>query len=225
MLETKCQENARAIAQQIKKSGGGSGSEVTVTQVLASGTKIATIKVDDDSTDIYCETVPATYDADDIVYDNTTSGLTATDAQAAIDEVVQAIPADAADLSYDNTTSGLTATNVQDAIDEVAQGGGGGGGSWTLVDTVTGTTAINIPATAKEILVKGILPSGKVMTSYLPVDVLSSTSEIYINGGSIHATSFFYMGFNVSTTTVSLQTAIDDSAGVTNTSTVKLYAR
>ena len=89
MLETKCQENARAIAQQMKKSGGGSGSDVTVTQVLASGTKIATIKVDDDSTDLYCETVPATYDADDIAYDNTTSGLTATNVQAAIDEVAQ----------------------------------------------------------------------------------------------------------------------------------------
>lgn len=222
MLETKCQENARAIAQQIR-SGGGSGSDVTVTQVLASGTKIATITVDEESTDLYCETVPATYDADDVNYDNTTSGLTATDVQAAIDEVVQAIPADAGDLSYDNTTSGLTATNVQDAIDEVAQGSGGS--SWTLVDTVTGTTTIAIPATAKEIVVKGILPSGKVMTTYLPVDVLSSTSEVYINGGSIHATSFFYMGFNISTASVSLQTAIDDSTGVTNTSTVKLFAR
>lgn len=88
-LETKCQENARAIAQQMKNSGGGSGSEVTVTQVLASGTKIATIKVDDASTDLYCETVPATPEADDIVYDNTDSGLTATNVQDAIDEIAQ----------------------------------------------------------------------------------------------------------------------------------------
>lgn len=56
MLETKCQENARAIAQQIKS--GGSGSDVTVTQVLSSGTKIATIAVGDVSTDLYCETMP-----------------------------------------------------------------------------------------------------------------------------------------------------------------------
>lgn len=56
MLETKCQENARAIAQQMKN--GGSGSDVTVTQVLSSGTKIATITVGDTSTDLYCETVP-----------------------------------------------------------------------------------------------------------------------------------------------------------------------
>ena len=57
--------------------------------------------------------------ASDIDYDNTTSGLTATKVQAAIDEVYDAIPDDASDVDYDNTTSGLTATNVQTAIDEV----------------------------------------------------------------------------------------------------------
>ena len=55
MLETKCQENARAIAQQIKSS---SDSDVTVTQILTSGTKIGTIAVGDTTTDLYCETVP-----------------------------------------------------------------------------------------------------------------------------------------------------------------------
>lgn len=64
--------------------------------------------------------------AKDVTYDNTTSGLTATDVQAAIDEVAQGGGASSADdVSYDNTTSGLTATNVQDAIDEVAQSSGG----------------------------------------------------------------------------------------------------
>ena len=61
--------------------------------------------------------------ADDVTYDNTTSGLTATDVQAAIDEVNAKIPqggnVDADDVAYDNTSSGLTATNVQNAIDEV----------------------------------------------------------------------------------------------------------
>lgn len=57
--------------------------------------------------------------AQDVTYDNTGSGLTATDVQDAIDEVVADIPANASALSYDNTGSGLTATNVQDAIDEV----------------------------------------------------------------------------------------------------------
>lgn len=56
----------------------------------------------------------ASIDADDVTYDNTSSGLTATNVQDAIDEL-----ASADNISYDNTTSGLTATDVQDAIDEV----------------------------------------------------------------------------------------------------------
>lgn len=63
--------------------------------------------------------------AQDVTYDNTGSGLTATDVQDAIDEVLGDIPANASALSYDNTGSGLTATNVQDAIDEVAGSSGG----------------------------------------------------------------------------------------------------
>lgn len=58
--------------------------------------------------------------ASDVTYDNSGSGLTATDVQDAIDEIVGDIPANAAALSYDNTVSGLTATDVQDAIDELA---------------------------------------------------------------------------------------------------------
>lgn len=63
-------------------------------------------------------------DASDIDYDNTGSGLAATNVQAAIDEVkadIPSIPAtyDADDIVYDNTGSGLAATNVQDAIDEL----------------------------------------------------------------------------------------------------------
>jgi hypothetical protein len=60
-------------------------------------------------------------DADDIGYDNTTSGLTGTDVQDAIDELA-ARPSgggSADQVTYDNTTSGLLATNVQDAIDEL----------------------------------------------------------------------------------------------------------
>ena len=63
-----------------------------------------------------------------VVYDNTTSGLTATNVQSAIDEVNGKISTpEADDVAYDNTTSGLSATNVQDAIDEIAQGGSGSG--------------------------------------------------------------------------------------------------
>lgn len=81
-------------------------------------------------------------DASDLVYDNDTSGLTATNVQDAIDEVLeeggkvqdvkvdgtsvvdnnkvaQITTPDADGISYDNTTSGLEADDVQEAIDEV----------------------------------------------------------------------------------------------------------
>ena len=60
--------------------------------------------------------------ADDVSYDNTTSGLQATEVQSAIDELnseIDNISLDAEDVSYDNTTSGLQATDVQEAIDEL----------------------------------------------------------------------------------------------------------
>lgn len=63
-------------------------------------------------------------EAENVSYDNTSSGLTADDVQSAIDEINAKIPqsvnVEADDVAYDNTDSGLTATNVQDAIDELA---------------------------------------------------------------------------------------------------------
>lgn len=65
--------------------------------------------------------VKTKYDAEEIIYDNTTSGLSATDVKSAIDELSanQSTP-DAEDVQYDNTNSGLTATDAQAAIDELA---------------------------------------------------------------------------------------------------------
>lgn len=69
-------------------------------------------------------------EAGDLPYDNTLSGMQATDVQGALDELAQATP-EASAVPYDNTLSGLTATTVQDAIDELLgmianlQGGGG----------------------------------------------------------------------------------------------------
>ena len=59
-------------------------------------------------------------DAEDVAYDNSGSGLTAADVQAAIDELAaRPVVADAEDVTYDNSISGLTATDVQAAIDEL----------------------------------------------------------------------------------------------------------
>lgn len=80
------------------------------------------------------------YNAQQIDYDNSVSGITATNVQAAIDRVItmifasgvasfnsrvgvvlpQAHDYDGSMIDYDNSNSGLTATNVQDAIDELA---------------------------------------------------------------------------------------------------------
>ena len=62
--------------------------------------------------------------ASEISYDNTISNMTATDVQAAIDEIdatLDTLVLDADNINYDNIASGLTATDVQDAVDELDQ--------------------------------------------------------------------------------------------------------
>ena len=71
---SKCQENAKSLAQVIFRGlddiadnlpeHPGGGSTVDVTQVLSSGTKIATITVDDTPTDLYAPTPTAPTDVD-----------------------------------------------------------------------------------------------------------------------------------------------------------------
>lgn len=93
------------------------------------------------------------YNAQQIDYDNSVSGIAATNVQAAIDRVItmifasgvasfngrvgivlpQAHDYDGSMIDYDNTDSGLTATNVQDAIDELA-----GPSSVTITLTLNG---------------------------------------------------------------------------------------
>lgn len=63
--------------------------------------------------------------ASQVAFDPGSSTLTATDVQAAIDELdvkVEGLSDLAVDIVYDNTASGLTADNVQDAIDEIVAG-------------------------------------------------------------------------------------------------------
>ena len=59
--------------------------------------------------------------AEDVSYDNLTSGLEADNVQEAIDEVVDKVEHLYADqVMFSNSSSGLEADNVQDAIDELA---------------------------------------------------------------------------------------------------------
>lgn len=78
-------------------------------------------------------TVTIEVDADEVDYDNTTSGLTATNVQAAIDELANVSPSTitASDVTYDDSVTQLSAANVQAAIaalktliDNIPSGGG-----------------------------------------------------------------------------------------------------
>ena len=103
---------------------GNSGSINTINSLIGDGTPTTTNKTIIGAINEINSKV-GDVEADDVSFDNTNTGLSATDVQAAIVEVkgLVATP-DADDISYDNTDSGLSATNVQDAIDELAQGGG-----------------------------------------------------------------------------------------------------
>jgi hypothetical protein len=88
--------------------------------------------------------------AKDIGYDNTSSHLTASDVQTAIDEIVGA----AKKIAFDDTTANLSVDNVQDAIEKLAAGNYG---AVTATGTVTAadfafksaqTGYVNVPGVA-----------------------------------------------------------------------------
>lgn len=62
-------------------------STVSVTQDISTGSKIGTITIDGVATDLYAPSATVIPPASGITYDNTTSGLQASNVQAAIDEV------------------------------------------------------------------------------------------------------------------------------------------
>lgn len=96
-------------------SGGGSGSSVSWEEIQTTGVKIAEITIDGTTYDVYAPDP----DASDIDYDNSTSGLVATDVQAAIDEVYAETSANTGDISDLNTEVGAHDTaivNLQTAI-------------------------------------------------------------------------------------------------------------
>ena len=94
--------------------GGGSGS-VSWEQIVLTGTKIAEITINGEVTEVYAPDP----DAADIDYDNSTSGLVATNVQAAIDEVYAETSTNTGDISDLNTEVGAHDTaigNLQTAV-------------------------------------------------------------------------------------------------------------
>lgn len=126
-------DQATAITALRTDVDGNTGSINTINSLIGNGEPTTTDKtligaINELKSDIDAIAPSGDVEADDVSYDNTSSGLTATDVQAAIDEVYAAIPSvtspDAEDVTYDNTSSGLSATNVQAAIDELATSSG-----------------------------------------------------------------------------------------------------
>lgn len=152
-------------------------------------------------------------EAVDINYDNTQSGLSATNVQAAIDELEDEIDSivpggdvDAVDVGYNNTTSGLTATNVQAAIDEVVD-------SVESVETTantalqpsdvvstysaTGTDPVNGTAVASALSNSGFITAGTTLAHYGIADAYISGGTITLGNNSITpGTSNFSGSFN-----------------------------
>lgn len=152
-------------------------------------------------------------EAVDINYDNTQSGLSATNVQAAIDELEDEIDSivpggdvDAEDVGYNNITSGLTATNVQDAIDEVVD-------SVESVETTantalqpsdvvstyspTGTDPVNGTAVASALSNSGFITAGTTLAHYGIADAYISGGTITLGNNSITpGTSNFSGSFN-----------------------------
>ncbi|WP_420318318.1 hypothetical protein [Ekhidna sp.] len=100
--------------------------------------------------------------ASKITYDNTTSLLTAIDAQAAIDEIDATIDAGdltddqtGAEVTFNNVASGLTATDVQGAIDEIDATVDGIGAptaaTTTFNNVASGLTATDVQGAIDEI--------------------------------------------------------------------------
>lgn len=178
----------------------------------------------------------STVAAEDVTYDNSGSGLAATDVQDAIDEVLGDIPANAAALSYDNTGSGLAATNVQDAIDEVVAGGSYTG--FTLAKSIPGSSItnnaqINVSEihNANEVLIVLKSSAGSTFT-FVPMSVL----ELMNGTGVLNPEKRLMLSvYQISSTYISVLFAYDKltdilridatSAGIWTIAGIDLYIR
>lgn len=185
---------------------GNTGSINTINSLIGNGEPTTTDKtligaINELKEDIDAIAPSGDVKADDVTYDNTSSGLAATDVQAAIDEVYAAIPSvvtpTASSVSYSNTASGLTANNVQAAIDELAASSGP-----TLLATISHTVnnqeteSFTLPAGASEIYVECQTGTYIVTTTAL-IALLPNTIDANqpSRGGSVYFSSSDFVTF------------------------------
>lgn len=160
--------------------------------------------------DVVLAAVAATGDAADVAYDNTTSGLTATDAQSAIDEV-----AAAAQSGVESKTVYLQDESAgQSAYAKVYKLYQGANAPSAQTDPATLIGTINIP---KDLVVQ----SGKIVTvtngvdsdgettsvadgTYIKLTIQNQTEKLYINVADLVDA---YTGGTTATATVSISAA------------------
>ena len=103
------------VTEVYAPNGGGSGSSVSWNEIQLTGIKIAEITIDGTTYEVYAPDP----EASDIDYDNSTSGLVATNVQGAIDEVYAETHANTGSISDLNTEVGAHDTaigNLQTAV-------------------------------------------------------------------------------------------------------------
>jgi len=159
-----------------------------------------------------------------VSYDNSTSGLAATDVQAAIDEVYAALD-EADEIDYDNTTSGLAATDVQGAIDELVQDLSDGlaaqnEASEISYDNITsGLTATDVQAAIDELvqdLSDGLAAQNEaseisydnITSGLTATDVQAAIDEVY--AAHDEASEISYDGSTSGLSATDVQAAIDE---------------
>lgn len=135
-------DQATAITALRTDVDGNTGSINTINSLIGNGEPTTTDKtligaINELKDDIDAIAPSGDVEADDVTYDNTSSGLTATNVQAAIDEVYAAIPSTPAatsEVQRGTLTAGQTSVALTFASQTI--------GANTLVDVYTGDYAV-----------------------------------------------------------------------------------
>lgn len=92
------------------QSDVASKSEVSYNEIITSGSQIGTITIDGVSTDLYAPSATVIPPASGITYDNTTSGLQASNVQTAVDEVNEKVDNMSVNVTNTETNGTLLGT-------------------------------------------------------------------------------------------------------------------
>jgi hypothetical protein len=143
--------------------------------------------------------------AEDSAYDNTTSGMAATDVQAALDEVADDLLTKLEDAPSDGTTYGR-----KDGAWEAVGGGGGGSGAMELVGTATvaGSAATSLTMSSLDLATDGCYIIHAVLKN---ATGSTSHASLYFNGDTT-ATNYYRQALSVNGVGVNAEQANDGLA-------------